>query len=275
MSLPVESPMLDARSRALRLGIVQTFEDGGRGHLGSAFSLVELLRVLFDEVLRLDPTQPRWPERDRFILSKGHGCLALYVLMAEKGFFPAQELQRFCRADGILGGHPEYGKVPGIEASTGSLGHGLPLGVGMALAARQDGSDRHVYVVVGDGETNEGSQWEAALSAAKHRLEHLTLLIDYNKLQSYGPTREVLDLEPLADKWRAFGWGVAEVDGHDVDALRSVLRRRPLKSGAPNVVICHTVKGKGVSFMEHNPHWHHKNKIDPEQLAAIRAELRG
>jgi transketolase len=250
---------------------VQAFAAASRGHLGSAFSLVEMLRVLYDDILRFDPARPQWAERDRMILSKGHGCLALYAILADKGFFPREELARFCKPDGILGGHPEFGKVPGVEASTGSLGHGLSLGVGRALALR--GSGHRVFVLDSDGECNEGSLWEAALSAAKHRLDHLTVLVDYNHMQSYGTTREVLDLEPLADKWRAFGFATEEIDGHDVRALRHALGRVPFSAGRPSVLICHTVKGKGVPFLEGNAAWHHRNKVTPEELAALLAPL--
>lgn len=270
---PVNTTPLDARSRHLRRQIVRTLEKGGRGHVGSAFSLVEMLRVLYDEVLRYDPKNPRWPERDRFILSKGHGCLALYVLLAEKGFFPEDELWKFCKADGILGGHPEAGKIPGVEASTGSLGHGLPIAVGMALAARMDGARHRVFVVVSDGESNEGSLWEAALCAAKHRLSNLTVLVDYNKQQSYGTTYEVLDLEPFAEKWRAFGFAVEEVDGHSLGELRAALGRVPFAADKPSAIICHTIKGKGVSFVENNLSWHHKNRVTPEEIRSLLAAL--
>ncbi len=248
-------------------------EKGGRGHVGSAFSLVEILRVLYDEVLRYDPKQPRWPQRDRFVLSKGHGCLALYALLAEKGFFPEEQLWKFCKVDGILGGHPEYGKVPGIEASTGSLGHGLPIGVGFALNARYERASYRVFVVGSDGESNEGSVWEAAMCASKHQLSNLTVLIDYNKQQSYSTTYEVLDLEPFGDKWRAFGFAVEEVDGHDVHQLRAVLKRVPFEPNKPSAIICHTIKGKGVSFVENNLTWHHKNKVSEEEVKSLLAEL--
>lgn len=265
--------LLDDRSRDLRRKIVQVLEKAGRGHVGSSLSLIEIMRVLFDDILTYDPANPTWPDRDRMILSKGHGCLALYVMLAEKGFFPEAELWKFCRFDGILGGHPEASKVPGVEASTGALGHGLSIGVGMALAARADRRQNRVFVVTGDGEINEGSVWEAALSAAKHRLSNLTVLVDYNKMQSYGPTAEVLDLEPLVDKWRAFRFATTEVDGHDVPLLRRVLGALPLAADQPTAIICHTVKGKGLSFAEHNPMWHHKNSFKPEELAAMYREL--
>lgn len=265
---------LDRRSLELRKAIVETVASSSRrGHIASAFSVVEILRVLYDEVLRYDAANPKWPGRDRCILSKGHGCLALYVLLAEKGFFPRSELQLFCKSEGILGGHPEHGKVPGVEFSTGSLGHGLPVGVGMAIAARRDGKPHRVFAVIGDGESNEGSVWEAALSAAKHKLDNLTVLVDYNKQQSYGTTSEVLELEPFGDKWRAFGFGVTEVNGHDIVQLRKALGGLPLSPGKPSTIICHTVKGRGVSFVEKNFSWHHKNRVTDEELTALLGEL--
>jgi transketolase len=237
--------------------------------MGSAFSLVEILRVLYDEVLRYDPRRPAWPARDRCILSKGHGCLALYAILAEKGFFPEAELWKFCQEDGILGGHPERGKVPGVEASTGSLGHGLAVGIGFALSARLARAAHRVFVVMSDGESNEGSVWEAALCAAKHRLSGLTVLVDYNKQQSYGSTSEVLELEPFADKWAAFGFAAEEADGHSLPQLRAALGRIPFHPGKPSVIICHTVKGRGVPFAEGNPAWHHKNKVTDEDVQAM------
>jgi transketolase len=268
-------PRLDARSRDLRRLIVRALDGGGRGHIGSSMSLVEILRVLYDDVLRLRPAEPRWAGRDRMILSKGHGCLALYALLADKGFFPLDTLDTFCRRDSILGGHPEAGKVPGVEASTGALGHGLSVGLGMALALRTRGSEARVFVVMGDGEINEGSVWEAAMCAGKHGVASITALVDYNKVQSAGPTREIQDLEPLADKWRAFGFSVAEVDGHDVAALRETFARLPFAGERPSAIICHTVKGKGISFAENDAEWHHKSKIGAELVARMYAELNG
>jgi transketolase len=270
---PVNTTPIDGRSRKLRETIVKAIKAGNRGHVGSSFSLVEMVRVLYDDVLRYDAKNPRWPDRDRFILSKGHGCLALYALLADKGFFPESELWKFCKADGILGGHPEYGKVPGVEASTGSLGHGLSIGVGMALNARFEKSGNRIFVIVSDGESNEGSVWEAALCAAKHQLSNLVVLVDYNKQQSYGTTYEVLDLDPLADKWRAFGWAVEEVDGHDVTELRAALHRTPFDSGRPSILICHTIKGKGIGFVENNLSWHHKTRISDEEMQALMEAL--
>jgi transketolase len=267
MTSPIRTE-LDARSLALRKTIIRTLEAGQRGHVGAAFSLVEILRVLYDDVLRYDAQNPRWPERDRFVLSKGHGCLALYAILADKGFIQESELSKFCKSDGLLGGHPEH-HIPGVEASTGSLGHGMSIALGFALNARLDRASYRTFVVIGDGESNEGSIWEAALSAGKHHLGNFVVLTDYNKHQSYGSTDEVQNLEPLADKWRAFGFAAVDVDGHDVTALRDVLTRVPLNSDRPTAVICHTVKGRGIPFAENDMAWHHRNKVtaqDAERL---------
>jgi transketolase len=272
---PINRTRLDQRSLALRRQIILALAAGQRGHVASAFSLVEILRVLYDDVLRYDARDPRCADRDRCILSKGHGCLALYVVLAEKGFFPEEELWRFCKSDGILGGHPEFGKVPGVEASTGSLGHGLPIGVGMALCARMDGAKHRIFVVGSDGECDEGSVWEAALCAAKHHLSNLVLLLDYNKQQSYSTTYEVLDLDPLGDKWRAFGFAVEEVDGHDVAALGEALGRTPFQDDRPSLIICHTIKGKGIPLLENNAKWHHKTKVSDDELRTLLQALEG
>jgi transketolase len=266
---------LDERSLHLRRLVIRALEGGERGHIGSSMSLIEIFRVLFDDVLRYRPAEPAWPERDRCILSKGHGCLALYALLADKGYFPVEALDSFCRRDSILGGHPERGKIPGVEASTGALGHGLSVGMGIAMALRMQRRDSRVFVVLGDGEINEGSNWEAAMSAHKHGLSNLAALVDYNKVQSAGPTAEILDLEPLADKWRAFGFAVAEVDGHDVGALTRCLRDLPLAPGRPSAVICHTVKGKGIPFAENDANWHHKSSIKKDVIAKMYAAVAG
>jgi transketolase len=262
------SAALDQRSLDLRKQIIRVLGRAGRGHVGTSLSIVEILRVLFDRILTYDAANPAWPARDRFILSKGHGCLALYVQLQDKGFFPEEELWKFCRFDGILGGHPDP-KVPGIEVSTGSLGHGLAIGVGMAVHAKYARSAHRVFVLLGDGECDEGSVWEAAMSAAKHKLDNLVVLVDYNKQQSYSTTCEVLDLEPFSDKWRSFGFDCHEVDGHDVTALEDLLARVPFSTAKPSAIICHTVKGKGVSFAENNLKWHHKSSVKQSDVDAL------
>ena len=263
---------LDKRSVFLRGKLVEVLERCGRGHIGAALSLIEITRVLFDEILHFDPEQPDWVDRDRFILSKGHGCLALYLLLADKGFFPEHELFTACSFGSRLGGHPEYG-LPGIEAATGALGHGLSIGVGMALAARIDQRKSRVFVVVGDGESQEGSIWEAAMGASKHQLDNLVVLVDRNHMQCYGPTEEIQSLEPLAEKWASFGFRVRECDGHNVDALHTELSSIPFQLGKPSVLICHTVKGMGFPSMTNNPDWHHKSRIKDDELAQMRQEL--
>jgi transketolase len=269
------SPPLDERSLHLRRLVLKALEGGGRGHIGSSMSPIEVVRVLYDDVMRYRADEPNWPERDRFILSKGHGCLAQYVLLADKGFFPEKELLTFCRRDSFLGGHPEHGKVPGVEASTGALGHGLPIAVGLALAARMKKQSHRVFVVMGDGETNEGSVWEAAMSAGKHKLSNLVAMVDYNKIQSAGPTREIQDMEPFLDKWRAFNFAATEVDGHDVEALRRLFKTLPLDANKPTAIICHTVKGKGLPFAEGRAEWHHKSRLAEKEITMMYDALGG
>jgi transketolase len=267
------STPLDDRSRYLRSLVVRGLVGGNRGHVGSSLSLIEIVRVLYDDVLRYRPNEPDWKDRDRFILSKGHGCLALYAILADKGYFGADWLDKFCHVEGKLGGHPERGKAPGIEASTGALGHGLSIGVGMALAARAQKRDSRIFVAMGDGEINEGSVWEAALSAGKHKLSNLCAIVDYNKIQSAGFTKEIQDLEPLVEKWRSFGFAAIDVDGHNVDSLKQVLRGLPLDGGKPTAIVCHTVKGKGIPFAENDPKWHHHAKFTPAQIADLNAAV--
>jgi transketolase len=242
-------------------------------HIGTCLSIADILAVLYASVLRVDPQRPDWPERDRFILSKGHGAAIFYAALAERGFFPVAWLEdEYCRDGGRLCGHATSTGVPGVEVSTGSLGHGLSIGCGMALAAKRGGAAARVFVVLSDGELDEGSTWEAVLFAAHHRLDNLIAVVDYNKIQSFGRVAEVLDLDPLADKWRAFRWGVREIDGHDQAALAAALAAVPLETGRPSVLVAHTVKGKGVSFMENDLAWHYKSP-DAEQLARALAEI--
>ena len=230
--------------------------------------MADLLAVLYGGILRVDPSRPGWPERDRFILSKGHGAAAGYAVLAEVGFFPVEWLETYCQDGSKLAGHLTN-TVPGVELSTGSLGHGLPVGAGMALAAKRDGNPARVFVLLSDGELDEGSNWEASLFAAHHQLENLVAIVDYNKIQSFGTVDEVLRLEPLADKWRAFGWACSEIDGHDHEAIRAALSAVPKEPGKPTVVVAHTIKGKGVSFMEDTLAWHYKSPSDEQLVQAL------
>ena len=216
---------IDKRSKYLRGLVVESLIGGGRGHMGSAMSLIEIIRVLYDEIINFNAKNIKLPKRDRLILSKGHGCLALYALLADKKFIDIKSLQHASKFDSILGGHPESFKVPGVEFSTGALGHGFPVAVGMALAAKLKKEKHKIFVILGDGEINEGSIWEAALSASKHKLNNLKVLIDYNKIQSYGFVKEVLDLEPLKAKWESFGFDVSEINGHDINSLKKKFKK--------------------------------------------------
>jgi transketolase len=241
-------------------------------HIGSGLSMADLIGVLYTSVLNLRPAEPKWPERDRFILSKGHAAAMLYSALAQRGFFPVDWLDRYCEAGNPLAGHVTHCKVPGVEVSSGSLGHGLGLGCGMALAGKADKARWNVYVLLSDGECDEGSIWEAALFAPHHKLDNLTAIVDYNKIQSFGSVRDVLDLEPFAEKWRAFGWDVSEIDGHNHDQIEDALARRGNPSGRPRLILAHTIKGKGVSFMESQLAWHYKSP-SADQLEQALKEL--
>ena len=241
-------------------------------HVGSALSCVEILVTLYFRVARIDPSKPRDPSRDRIILSKGHACAALYACLAERGFFPKERLEEYARDNSVMAEHPSVGALPGIEATTGSLGHGLGIGLGMALAARMDGLPVRVFVVLSDGELNEGSVWEAALWAPAHNLDNVTAIVDFNGLQATGPSREITAIEPLADKWRSFGWQALEVDGHDMAQLAAAFEAH--HPGKPLAIVARTVKGRGVSFMENNLEWHYRPP-SPDDLAKALAELDG
>jgi transketolase len=231
--------------------------------------MADLLTVLFVGVLRLRPEEPNWPGRDRFILSKGHGCAGLFALLAELGFFPLGWLDDFYQNGSRLAGHITHRGVPGVEVSTGSLGHGLSIACGMALVGKRDKRPYRVFALLSDGDCNEGSTWEAALFASHHGLCNLVAIVDYNKIQSLGNVKEVLDLEPLAAKWEAFGWRTREVDGHDFEQIEDALKNIPFESGRPSCVIAHTVKGKGVSFMENELLWHYRSPNEEELRLAL------
>ncbi len=259
-------------SRTVRAQTLRMVHKSQASHVGTCLSMADLLAVLYGRVLKVDPARPDWPDRDRFILSKGHGAAACYAVLAECGFFPKAWLETYCEDGSRLPGHMTHNNVPGVEASTGSLGHGLSIGCGMALAGKRKSKSHRVFAMLSDGELDEGSTWEAVLFAPHHRLDNLTAIVDYNKIQSFGSVSEVLELEPLADKWRAFGWAVREIDGHNYEQIITALSDVPSPSGQPTVVIAHTVKGKGVSFMENELAWHYKSP-DREQLAQALREL--
>jgi len=258
----------DKRSKYLRSLIVRCLIGSNRGHMGSAMSLVEIFRVLYDHIIKFDPKKPKLENRDRVILSKGHGCLALYAILADKKFINLKELDNVSSFNSSLGGHPEAPKIKGVEASTGALGHGFPIAVGMALAAKLKKQKNKVFVILGDGEINEGSNWEAALSASKHKLNNLKVILDYNKIQSYGFVKEVLNLEPIKEKWKSFGFNVSEIDGHNVNKLKNNFKRfyKDNNSNKPSITICHTIKGAGFPFAENNPYWHHRNNFTSEEI---------
>jgi transketolase len=261
---------LTALSRRIRKDVLNMTHRARSSHVGSCFSIVELLTALYVQILRVRPHEPDWPDRDRFLLSKGHGAAALYAVLAERGFFSRERLDAFYANGTQLAGHATHYGVPGVEVSTGSLGHGLPLGCGMALAAKRDGRPVRVFVLLSDGECDEGSTWEAALFAPHHHLDNLTVIIDYNKIQSFGFVAEVLNLDPLAGKWRAFGWAVSEIDGHNHEEILAKLERVPLETNRPTCIVAHTVKGRGVSFMEKKVLWHYRPPDADELQLALR-----
>ena len=240
-------------------------------HIGGALSMADLIAVLYSDILNVRPEDPRWVDRDRFILSKGHSCTALYAALALRGFFSLEELASYGQDGSRLMSHVSH-KVPGVEFSTGSLGHGLPFACGKALAAKRMGAHWRAFVMLSDGELDEGSNWEAILFAPQHKLDNLVAIVDYNKIQSLGFIAEVLELDPLADKFRAFRWGVREIEGHNHAAISDALSQVPFEQGKPSCLIAHTIKGKGVDFMENNLQWHYSSP-KPDQLAEALRQL--
>jgi transketolase len=260
---------LRRRANEIRRRDLRMIFEAGMGHIGGDFSATDILTTLYFAILNIDPGRPAAPGRDRFILSKGHCAGALYTTLAYAGFIPLDELSTFMQPLARLNGHPDRKKVPGVETNTGPLGHGLPVGVGAAIGAKIDGATWRVFVLTGDGELQEGSNWEAAMTAGHRGLDNLAVIVDRNRLQQGDSTANTVDLDPLADKWRAFGWAVHEVDGHDIGALLDTFERLPLEPGKPSCVIAHTRKGKGVSFMEDKAAWHHKVPSREQMLAAM------
>ena len=273
--------MADARlpaiARECRVQIIRMLTHAGSGHPGGSLSVIDVLTALYFGRLRHDPKRPDWPDRDRVVLSKGHAVPALYTVMARAGYFPESQLVTLRKLGSPLQGHPDRTALPGIEAATGSLGQGLSISLGLALGLRMRKSPARVYCILGDGETQEGQVWEAAMSAPKlgqpeHGLDNLTVILDYNKIQLDNFVAKVLDLEPVLAKWRAFGWAVIEIDGHDFDQIDKALDQAEATVG-PVIVVAHTVKGKGVSFMENDPEWHGKSPKPAEAVTAIREIL--
>ena len=269
-------PHLVEMARQIRLDALRMTRDAKSSHVGSIFSVAEILAVLYGSVLRVRPNQPDWLQRDRFVMSKGHAAAGLYAALAYAGFFRRERLAEFCVDGGSLAGHVTHNGVPGVEVSTGSLGHGLALATGMAIGIHRAGLEGRVFCVLSDGECDEGSTWEAALLAGNKELEHLTVVVDYNKIQSLGRVDEVMPLEPFSDKWRSFGWETREVDGHDITELLGALDpiTWPSESRRPRCLLAHTVKGKGVSFMEDDLLWHYRSPQGDEYAAAL-SELKG
>jgi transketolase len=249
---------LASLARNIRVSVLQMVNRASASHVASALSICDIVATLYGDVMRFDPRNPEWDERDRFILSKGHACTAIYAALAECGFFPHEDLVNYGKDHSVLMNHISH-YVPGVEFSTGSLGHGLPFGTGKALAAKKRKLPWRTFVLMSDGELNEGSNWEAFMFAAHHGLDNLVAIIDYNKMQSLTTVEATLRLEPLADKFAAFGWAVREADGHDHGTLSQLLNQAPWVPGKPSVLIAHTIKGKGVRFMENRIEWHYKS----------------
>ena len=248
--------------------------EAGSGHPGGSLSATDLLTALYFQVMRHDPKNPKWADRDRLVFSKGHGAPALYAALAHRGYFPKEQLMTLRKLDSPLQGHPDMRRVPGLEASTGSLGQGLSIGAGMALAGKLDRKDYRVYVVLSDGETNEGQVWEAASFSAHHQLDHLIAVLDYNKFQLDDAVKSIIDMEPIVDKWRAFGWRVFEINGHEMKTILKTFEEAEKAKGKPVMIVAHTIKGKGVSFMKNNNHY---QGVAPTKEEAERAlkELEG
>jgi transketolase len=267
---------LDKLSLYLRKIIIDIFLIGQKnrvgGHIGGAFSLVEILRVIYLNFARNSASNDKWKFRDRIILSKGHGCLALYAILFYKGYIKKKDIKNYGKKNSLLGGHPEH-FINGVEASTGSLGHGFPIGVGMALAAKLNRRKNNVIIILGDGELNEGSNWEAAMTASKHKLNNLIILVDYNKYQSYGKVDEVSNLNSIKEKFASFGFYVQEVNGHDIEKLKNSLQNTKKNKQKPSAIICHTIKGKGLEEAENNPEWHYVKKIDEHKIQEIYGKL--
>jgi len=273
-TIPMDIAELEKEAKRIRCLVIETIGNAGAGHTGGSLSIVEIMTVLYFHTMKVDPENPEWQDRDRCILSKGHASPGWYCTLAEKGFFPHPKLKEFDRVNGILQGHPDMLKTPGVDMSGGSLGQGLSAGIGMALGGQAQGKEFYVYVILGDGELQEGQVWESAMYAGFHKISRLIAIVDYNKLQLTGRTEETLDIEPLADKWKSFGWEVIECNVHNIAELVQTIDRAKQITSSPVVILAHTVKGYGISFIADRVEWHAKAP-DKEQVKQAMKELRG
>jgi transketolase len=267
-----ETAELEKMAVQNRRSVLRLMKASRAGHIGGALSAIDIITALYFKIMRVDPKNPHWPQRDRFVLSAGHKCLAIYATLAEKGFFDPAILDTYGALCSRLGGHPDMYKVPGVETNTGALGHGLSIAGGMAMGLRMDGLDARVYVIMGDGELAEGSNWEAAAAASHHKLDNLLVFVDRNHLQISGKTVDVMSYEPLDQRWRAFGWSVREIDGHDFNQIVENATDLPFEKGKPSVIIADTVKSKGLSFAEDKANYHYWKATD-EDLAIAERDL--
>ena len=272
-SAPMSVEELEKMAVVIRCDIIDMICTAAAGHPGGSLSAADIVTALYFRVMRIDPENPDWPDRDRFILSKGHACPVWYAALAERGYFDKSHLKTLRQMGSILQGHPDMLKTPGIDMTAGSLGHGLPAGLGMALSGKLQQKDYHVFVIIGDGESQEGSIWEASMAAPNFKLDNLTAILDYNHLQNDYSVEEVMPIHPVVDKWQAFGWHVIEIDGHDMAQVVDALEKAKAHTGAPTMIVANTVKGKGVSYMENVCEWHGKAPCQEEADQALE-ELR-
>ena len=272
--MSTEYTILKEKSNAIRRHIIEMLHKSGSGHPGGSLSAADIVTVLYFKEMKIDPKNPKWEDRDRFVLSKGHAAPVLYAALAEKGYFEIEELSKLRKIDSMLQGHPDMKGTPGVEMSTGSLGQGFSAASGMAIAGKLDNKDYRVYVLLGDGELQEGIIWETAMSAAHYKLDNLTAILDFNKLQIDGFNKEVMSIDPVTDKFKAFGWQVIEIDGHNYEEIIEAIQRAKETKDQPTIIIAHTIKGKGVSFMENQVGWHGNAPKDEERAQALK-ELGG
>ena len=261
---------LEKKANIIRRYIVEMISNAEGGHIGGALSIADIMAVLYFYILRIDPENPEWEDRDRVVLSKGHASAAWYAALAERGYFPKEELLTFDHINSRLQGHPDMNKTPGVDMSSGSLGQGISAALGMALAARYLEKTYRTFVILGDGETQEGQVWEAAMTAAHYKLDNLIVILDYNKLQLFGQTNTIMNIEPVIEKWQAFGWNTIEINGHRINEITQALEEAVKFEGKPTIIVAHTIKGKGVSFMENKVEWHSLAPTEEQAKQALK-----